>query len=188
MKPVTTQVTWTDSPQPRRIPSSIFAWALQPSGKIYLPTTAWLHISACPPCLTFKRGGFNSAVLNSRTVVRTDITHKPFSIPQRIFLIMAVTIQPRRYEQSDFQTGLFDVCSDCGTCEYSFLHGKYRSRHDLKHFVFIHVSVVPVIQAAMASGAPHASVAPLRVTWTSAAYGARACRYAASTGPDTTSK
>lgn len=61
-------------------------------------------------------------------------------------------------------------------------------RQDLKHFVFIHVSVVPVIQAAMASGASHASVAPLRVTWMSAAYGAQAWRCAASTGLNTTSK
>ncbi|KAM3874139.1 placenta associated 8, tandem duplicate 2 [Diretmus argenteus] len=31
---------------------------------------------------------------------------------------MAVTNQPGTYAPSDFQTGLCDVCSDCGTCAY----------------------------------------------------------------------
>ncbi|XP_068191499.1 placenta-specific gene 8 protein-like [Antennarius striatus] len=35
--------------------------------------------------------------------------------------IMAVTIQPGRYERSEFQTGLCDTCDDCGTCCYGFL-------------------------------------------------------------------
>uniref|UniRef100_A0A8C9XG84 Placenta associated 8 n=1 Tax=Sander lucioperca TaxID=283035 RepID=A0A8C9XG84_SANLU len=38
-----------------------------------------------------------------------------------IDLIMAVTNQPGSYAPSDFQTGLFDVCKDCGTCSYGVL-------------------------------------------------------------------
>uniref|UniRef100_A0A8C9XFX1 Placenta associated 8 n=1 Tax=Sander lucioperca TaxID=283035 RepID=A0A8C9XFX1_SANLU len=38
-----------------------------------------------------------------------------------IDLIMAVTNQPGSYAPSDFQTGLFDVCKDCGTCCYGVL-------------------------------------------------------------------
>ena len=39
---------------------------------------------------------------------------------------MAVTNQPGRYAPSDFQTGLCDICDDCGTCEHlPFLSGKY---------------------------------------------------------------
>ncbi|XP_035847757.1 placenta-specific gene 8 protein-like [Sander lucioperca] len=34
---------------------------------------------------------------------------------------MAVTNQPGSYAPSDFQTGLFDVCKDCGTCCYGVL-------------------------------------------------------------------
>ncbi|KAM4527807.1 placenta-specific gene 8 protein-like [Odontesthes bonariensis] len=33
---------------------------------------------------------------------------------------MAVTNQPGRFEPSDFQTGLFNCCDDCGTCCYGF--------------------------------------------------------------------
>ncbi|XP_012725140.2 placenta-specific gene 8 protein [Fundulus heteroclitus] len=33
---------------------------------------------------------------------------------------MAVTNQPGRFEPSDFQTGLCDICDDCGTCCYGW--------------------------------------------------------------------
>lgn len=52
-------------------------------------------------------------------------------------------------------------------------------------FVF-NASVIPLNQASLACVAYRASAAPLPVTWTSAACGVRACRSAASTGPDTT--
>ncbi|XP_028274187.1 placenta-specific gene 8 protein-like [Parambassis ranga] len=31
---------------------------------------------------------------------------------------MAVTMQPGRYEPSDWQTGVCEICDDCGTCFY----------------------------------------------------------------------
>ncbi|XP_018600255.1 placenta-specific gene 8 protein-like [Scleropages formosus] len=34
---------------------------------------------------------------------------------------MAVTNQPGKFEASNFQTGLLDVCDDCGTCCYGLL-------------------------------------------------------------------
>ncbi|KAM8742959.1 placenta-specific gene 8 protein-like [Acanthopagrus schlegelii] len=33
---------------------------------------------------------------------------------------MAVTRQPGRVQQTEFQTGTFDCCDDCGTCCYGF--------------------------------------------------------------------
>lgn len=38
---------------------------------------------------------------------------------QAIFVIMAVTTQPGKFQPSDFQTGLFDCCDDCGVCEHT---------------------------------------------------------------------
>lgn len=55
-------------------------------------------------------------------------------------------------------------------------------------FVCFNTRVLPLDQAAVPFGASRASVAPLQVTWMSAACGVRACRSAASTGPSTTSK
>ncbi|XP_069562901.1 placenta associated 8, tandem duplicate 2 [Brachyistius frenatus] len=31
---------------------------------------------------------------------------------------MAVTMQPGKYQPSEFQTGVLDCCDDCGTCFY----------------------------------------------------------------------
>ncbi|XP_053196046.1 placenta-specific gene 8 protein-like [Scomber japonicus] len=33
---------------------------------------------------------------------------------------MAVTRQPGSYQESEFQTGVCDICDDCGTCCFGF--------------------------------------------------------------------
>lgn len=40
-------------------------------------------------------------------------------ILQARFVIMAVTTQPGKFQPSNFQTGLFECCDDCGVCEHT---------------------------------------------------------------------
>lgn len=41
------------------------------------------------------------------------------SYVQVVFVIMAVTNQPGRFQPSEFQTGLTECCDDCGVCEHN---------------------------------------------------------------------
>lgn len=105
-------------------------------------------------------------------------------------LTMAVTNQPGRFQQSEFQSGLCSCCDDCSVCKP--LLGETppgaASRVCGAHSVSLTSPLLPPNQASVGPSACRASAAPLPVTWMSAACAECRWRYAASTGPDTTSR
>lgn len=103
---------------------------------------------------------------------------------------MAVTNQPRGFQQSEFQSGLCSCCDDCSVCKPPLGETPpgAASRVCGAHSVSLTSPLLPPNQASAGPSACRASAAPLPATWTNAACAECRWQYAASTGPDTTSR